>query len=283
MTQQNRAALITGASSGIGRETARLLARQGYAIIATARRLDRLKALADELPNVTYRQVDFADPEQVEGFCRELEESGQLVNVLVNNAGYSIRGVVEDVPLEKTRRLFQVNVFSVVRLIKACLPAMRKARTGAIVNLSSVSGKFSFPANGNYSATKHALEAYTESLRVELAPLGIRVVAIRPGPITTEFNEVAGNMTGDLVDKANDDYRPVYEANVRLFQSLFGEQEVPGPERVAEAILKAVTAPEPLPAYSVGPMAAEYLPLRFRLSEEEWGRFIMERMGLEKG
>jgi len=271
-------AVVTGASSGIGRETARALASEGYRVLAAARRRDRLEALAQEFPGIAPYPVDFADTAPTEAFCRTLVESPEPVSVLINNAGYAFRGVVEDVPIEDTRRLFQVNLFSPIRVIQTCLPGMRRARSGFIANISSVAGLLSFPCNGNYSATKHALEAYTESLRLEVAPFNIRVVTVRPGPIATEFSATAGHMTGDRMEHGPEDYRPIYQAMTGFFARLFGAMEVPGPEAVRDTILEALHDPAPRRGYPVGPMAGEYLPLRKRLTEEEWDRFVTERL-----
>ena len=135
------------------------------------------------------------------------------VSVLINNAGYSIRGAVEDVPPHAVRRVFQVNVFSLIRVTQACLPGMRKARKGRVINVSSMAGKFAFPMSGVYAATKHAVEAVTDALRIEVRPFGIRVVAIRPGFTATEFNEAATRITGDLMAKTDPDYKPLYETS----------------------------------------------------------------------
>jgi short-subunit dehydrogenase len=277
---KRKLALVTGASSGIGRETAKSLVNEGYEVIAAARRLDRLEILAEKVPGIIPRQVDFADPEQTEIFSRELLELNPPAEVLVNNAGYAIRGAIEDVPLLDTRRLFEVNVFSVLRITQACLARMRSVGKGLIVNISSVAGKASFPCNSNYSATKHAIEAFTESLRLEVAHLGIRVVLVRPGPIATEFNEIATQLTGNRIEKSHQNYKPLYAAVEELFKRFFGEWEIPGPKAVAKVIIEAITAEKPLSAYEVGPFAKKYLPLRKQLDEEEWIHFISENLGL---
>ena len=209
---KRKLALVTGASSGIGCATAKSLVNEGYEVIAAARRRNRLEMLAEKVPGIIPRQIDFADLKQTEIFSRELMERNTSVELLVNNAGYGIRGTLEDVPLLDTRRLFEVNVFSMLRITQACLPGMRLAGKGSIVNISSISGKVSFPCNSNYSATKHAIEAFTESLRLEVAHLGIRVVLVRPGPIVTEFNEIATQLSGNRIEKSHQNYKPLYAA-----------------------------------------------------------------------
>jgi len=151
MGAEKQVALVTGASSGIGRATAAKLAEQGFQVIAAARRMERLEQLAREVKGIIPRQVDLADPEDVENFCRYIGELDDPVGVLVNNAGYSIRGALEDVIIDAARRLYQVNVFSLMRVTQACLPGMRKMRKGTVVNLSSVVGKLAFPLSGVYA------------------------------------------------------------------------------------------------------------------------------------
>jgi short-subunit dehydrogenase len=173
MGERKQTALITGASSGIGRETAIKLAANGFQVIAAARRMDRLNELADQFRAITPRQVDLSLPEDTETFCGYLSGLPNPVSVLINNAGYSIRGALEDVSMEAAKRLFEVNLFALIRITQACLPGMRSLRKGRIVNLSSMVGKFSFPGSGVYAASKYAVEAITDALRLEVAPLAI--------------------------------------------------------------------------------------------------------------
>ncbi|MBN1106124.1 MAG: SDR family NAD(P)-dependent oxidoreductase, partial [Deltaproteobacteria bacterium] len=198
-------ALVTGASSGMGREIAMRLAGKGFQVIIAARRAERLRELAERFPNVSPRPVDLSIPEEVEEFCSYVSGLPAPVTVLINAAGYSVRGALEDVPIEAARRVFQVNLFSLIRITQACLPGMRKRRQGTVVHISSMAGKFAFPMSGVYAATKHAVEAITDSLRIEVRPFGIRVVVIRPGFVATEFNEAANRMTGDILSRTAPD------------------------------------------------------------------------------
>ena len=160
--------------------------------------LDRLVELAGQVEGIAPLDVDLSDTDDLEKFCGHISGLSEPVSVLINNAGYSLRGVLEDVSIEAAKRMFDVNVFALMRVTQACLPGMRKMRGGTIVNLSSMAGKFAFPGSGPYAATKHAVEAITDALRIEVRPFGIRVVAIRPGFIATEFNDVVTAETGDL-------------------------------------------------------------------------------------
>ena len=280
MGAQKQTALVTGASSGIGRETAIKLAANGFQVIAAARRIDRLKELADQYEAITPKQVDFSRPDDLETFCSYLSELPDPVSVLINNAGYSVRGALEDVSIEVAKRLFEVNLFALIRVTQTCLPAMRRLRKGKIVNLSSIVGKFTFPGSGVYAASKYAVEGITDALRMELAPLGIKVVAIRPGAIATEFNDVATELTGDLMARTAEDYKPIYQTAGAETGKLFTGLTVPGPDLIADLILEAVLSDAPKAVYSAGPLSAEFLGQRASLDDDAYHRFMMEKFGL---
>lgn len=272
-------ALVTGASSGIGRETALGLARQGWRVIAAARRLDRLEALAAQEPHIIPRQVDLADPEQVEDFAAWLAAQPVPVTLLVNNAGYALRGAVEDVPLADVRRLYQVNLFSLIRVTQACLPGMRRLRTGRVVNISSMAGRLAFPGNATYASSKFALEAYCDAMRLEVEGFGIKVIAVRPGPVATEFVAVAAAMTGDRYQDASPDYQPVYQRIQAMFHDFFFGKPIPGPAEVAAVVLRAALEPDPAPSYSAGAIAEEFLALRARLDDAQLLEHFRKLMG----
>jgi short-subunit dehydrogenase len=280
MAENNKRALVTGASSGIGRETATRLAEKGFEVIVAARRMDRLSELAGQYDTMTPRQVDLSDPDDVERFCEYLLGLPSPLSVLVNNAGYSIRGALEDVSLEAALRLFQVNLFSLMRVTQACLPGMRRMRSGTIVNISSMVGKLTFPGSGVYAATKHAVEAITDSLRMELRPLGIRVVAIRPGFIATEFNDVANEMTGDLMARTDPDYQPIYQTSGANIGKLFVGGTVTGPEVIADLVMEAVVSDAPKAVYSGGFLSEEFLGERARLDDDAFDGWFMKKLGL---
>lgn len=281
MSEQKQTALVTGASSGIGRATALKLAEKGFAVIAAARRKERLVEMADQAEGITPVQVDLSRPEDTEKFCDYLSQLPTPVSVLINNAGYSVRGALEDVSIEAAKRLFEVNIFALVRITQACLPAMRRQRKGIIVNLSSIVGKFSFPGSGIYAASKHALEAITDAMRLELAPMGIKVVTIRPGPIATEFNDVATQMTGDLMDRTDPDYKAIYQRAGEYTGKLFADLHIPGPDLIANLIMEAVLSETPKLVYSAGPINDEFLGNRADLDDEGFHRFMLEKFGLK--
>ncbi|MGD2187900.1 MAG: SDR family oxidoreductase [Desulfobacterales bacterium] len=280
MEEQKQTALVTGASSGIGRETAAQLAAKGFVVIAAARRMDRLNELADQIQGIIPKQVDLSQPAETEAFCSFLSDLSEPVCVLINNAGYSIRGALEDVSMAAIKRLFEVNLFALMRVTQACLPGMRKLRKGTVVNLSSIVGKFCFPGSGVYAATKYAVEGLSDALRLELSPFGIRVVTIRPGPIATEFNEVASELTGDLMARTDPDYKSIYQTAGAETGKLFADLSLPGPELIADLILKAVLSDNPKAVYSAGPLGEDFLGKRANLDDDAFHRFMLEKFGL---
>ena len=280
MVEKKQTALVTGASSGIGRDTAIKLANKGFQVIAAARRMDRLKELADQAQGIIPKQVDLSKPDEAERFCRYISDLSEPVSVLINNAGYSIRGALEDVSPEATRRIFEVNLFALIRVTQACLPGMRRLRKGTIVNLSSIVGKFTFPMSGVYAATKHAVEAISDALRTEVRPFGIRVVAIRPGAIATEFNDVANQLTGDLLARTDPDYKPIYQAAGAGVGKMFASISIPGPDLIANIIVNAVLSDAPKTVYPGGPLSEEFLGQRARLDDDAFDNFLNEKTGL---
>jgi NADP-dependent 3-hydroxy acid dehydrogenase YdfG len=280
MAEERRIALVTGASSGIGRETAIRLANKGYEVVAAARRIDRLNELAEQVPGILPRQVDLSRREDTEAFCAFVSGLARPVSVLINSAGYSVRGVLEDVSLEIIRRLYEVNVFALIRVTQACLPGMRRQRAGTIVNLSSIVGRFPFPGSGVYASSKYAVEGISDGLRMDLAPLGIRVVTVRPGPIATEFNEVANEWTGDLMARTDPDYRTIYQTAGAAMGRNFQGLTLPGPELIADLILEAVLSDAPRAVYSAGPFSEEFLGKRAELDDDGFFRFMAERFDL---
>jgi len=177
----SRAVLVTGCSTGIGRATAARLRAAGHDVVATARRVETLADI--ERAGCRTLALDVTDEESMRA---AVEQAGPLY-ALVNNAGYSQSGPVEEVPLEAARRQFETNVFGAMRMAQLVLPGMRERREGRIVNISSMGAHFVFPGGGWYHATKHALDALTDALRFEVAGFGVKVVSIQPGLIKTEF------------------------------------------------------------------------------------------------
>src|SRR5215203_1406221 len=185
----SKAVLITGCSSGIGWTTAEYLSDVGWRVYATARNVEKIAPL--EKSGCRLLALDVTDEDSMASAVEEVEREEGAVGALVNNAGYSQSGAVETVPMEKVRAQFETNVFGLVRLTQLVLPGMRRARSGRIVNLSSMGGRLVFPGGGFYHATKYAVEAISDALRFEVKGFGIDVILIEPGLIRTEFGTTA--------------------------------------------------------------------------------------------
>jgi NAD(P)-dependent dehydrogenase (short-subunit alcohol dehydrogenase family) len=186
---------VTGASAGIGRETALAFAREGARLAIGARRLDRLEAVAEAIralgTEVLVMETDVADEEAVRRFVRGVTERFGRLDVLVNNAGYGVRGRVEETPSEAYERLMRVNYLGTVFGCREAVPIMRRQGSGVIINVSSIVGHRSLPGGAAYAATKAAQISLTESLRVELRGTGVHACSVHPIGTSTEFVEVA--------------------------------------------------------------------------------------------
>jgi NAD(P)-dependent dehydrogenase (short-subunit alcohol dehydrogenase family) len=246
-----RSILITGATSGIGREAALRLAGAGHLVLAGGRRADALAALAraagDRLEPVV---LDVADPASVEA-VRELVErrtGGRGLDVLVNNAGYALPGPLETLAEEDLRRLFDTNVFGLLAVTRAFLPAMRERGQGRVVNVGSIMGRVAMPLLGAYNASKHAVAAITEALRMELAPFGVTVVLVEPGAIRTGF---AARALAGLAPYRDPDspYAAALAGTDTAWARVY--RLAPGPAGAGRAIARAATADRPAPRYVV--------------------------------
>lgn len=239
-------ALVTGASSGIGEATAIALAEAGWTVVGAARRLDRLEPLRAK--GVTPHRVDVADDPSMVTLVDDVVAEHGRIDVLVNNAGYSVFGAVEDVPVEVARRQLEVNVLGLSRMSQLVLPHMRAARAGRIINIASVAGHVSEPLGGWYHASKYAVEALSDAMRMELAPHGVRVSIIEPGAIRTEFGDIAAGTlseysgSGPYATQA----RRMAEAHERMFGADAADVSV-----VVDAIVHAATAARPRSRYQV--------------------------------
>jgi NAD(P)-dependent dehydrogenase (short-subunit alcohol dehydrogenase family) len=273
----SKAVLITGCSSGIGRETARHLASSGWTVYATARRPETLADL--EAAGCRTLACDVTDEDSMRACVEAVVATEGAVGVLVNNAGYSQSGAVESVELDSIRRQFETNVFGLIRMSQLALPGMREQGWGRIVNISSMGGRLTFPGGGIYHATKHAVEAICDAMRFEVADFGVDVVCIEPGLIVTGFGDAAVAS----LREASPAEGPYAEFNARVGKATAGVYKGPlrrlggGPETVAKAIEKAVTARRPRPRYKVTPSARLAIAQRRLVSDRLWDR----AMGLQ--
>ncbi len=258
-----RTVLVTGASSGIGEATVRSFLARGDCVHASARRVARMDSLAAAGAHIHW--LDLADESSIESLAAAvLAESGQL-DVLVNNAATGVYGAVEQVPLAEARRQFEVNLFGLARLTQLVLPAMRQAQQGTIINVSSVGGRVHTPLGAWYHASKHALEGWSDSLRLELAPFGIRVVVVQPGAIDTEFAELA---IGPMEKRsAGGPYESTAGRMARAARRPYQAKKATPPETIAELIVSAASASRPKTRYVAGHLAKPVLWARRLLGD----------------
>ncbi|GAB0103228.1 oxidoreductase [Nocardia sp. JMUB6875] len=263
-------ALITGCSSGIGRATALALAAAGIPTYATARNPESIADLAESGSRVL--QLDVTDPESCARAVRSVEEEHGSVGVLVNNAGYSQVGPVEEVPMDELYRQFDTNVFGVVRLTRLVLPAMRGHGGGRIITLGSAAGLVAPPASAAYSMTKYALEALCDSLRLEVHHFGVRAVLIEPGAVRTRFIETGQRgLPQPNSDHAYDHLRSNLGTLIERTHR-DGARGILTSETVARVVARAALARNPKPRYKIGAQARIMPIARRLLGDRLWDR-----------
>lgn len=266
LAKTSKAVLITGCSTGIGRATASALVARGYAVYATARRLETLEGLQ----GVTALRLDVCDESSMRAAVEKIEREHGAVGVLINNAGFGLEGPVEETPIDDVRRQFETNIIGLVRLTQLVLPGMRAQRRGRIVNIGSMGGRFTFPGGTFYHATKHALESISDGLRYEVRPFGIDVVHVQPGVIATEFGTAAVREIPGMGEG------PYASFKQTLFDRMYGAYEggskkrAASPEAAARVIARAVTARRPHTRYRITAMARALLVVRSLVPDRVW-------------
>ncbi len=271
-----KVALVTGGSSGIGEATALRLQELGYTTYAAARRVERMEHLTTS--GIRPLAMDVTDDQSMQtGVEKILAEEGRI-DVLVNAAGYGSWGAVEDVPLSEARNQVEVNLFGAARLTQLVLPQMRDQRSGTIVNVTSMGGKIYTPLGAWYHATKHALEALSDCLRMELKSFGIDVVVIEPGAIKTEFNGIVEDKLRAV--SGTGPYAPQGNALADTIVSESTGRRSSPPELIAKTIGKAVTARRPKTRYAAGYGAKPMLFLHTVLPDRAFDAFIRRAVGM---
>jgi short-subunit dehydrogenase len=269
-----KVALVTGASSGIGKATVRKLLQEGFIVYGAARRIERMLDLEREGAKAV--ALDLTEDASIKHVVDQVMNERSHIDVLVNNAGYGSYGAIEDVPLEEGRRQFEVNLFGLARITQLVLPHMRKNNYGKIVNITSMGGKIYTPLGGWYHATKHALEGFSDCLRNEVSSFGIDVVIVEPGAIKTEWGEIA--IDGMVKTSGEGAYADLTHKTANLFKKTYADPNASDPDVVAKVIVKAVTVKKPKTRYVIGHMAAPYLFMRKVLSDRAFdcllGKFL---------
>jgi NAD(P)-dependent dehydrogenase (short-subunit alcohol dehydrogenase family) len=249
---------VTGASSGIGRAAAIELAARGHRVFAGARRASALDELAQSDPRIVAVPIDVTDPASVRAAAARIDEatSGHGVDVLVNAAGYALRGPVETLSTDAVEHHFATNVLGLLAVTRAFLPAMRARRSGRVINVSSVVGRFVLPGLGAYSASKFAVEALSDALRMELAEFGVAVVLIEPSWVATNIAEASAEQTSEFPLAAEGYERQLAKTGAYIVNEV--RNNAIAPEAVARRIADAAQARKPKSRY-VMPGRARFL------------------------
>jgi len=277
MTFNQRVAVVTGASSGIGYETSLTLARNGFHTYATMRNLQKSKSITEiantEKLSLQVVQLDVTDDGSVKDAINRIVAEKKRIEVLVNNAGYGLFGSLEDMSVEEIKKQFETNFFGVIRVTKQVLPVMREQNSGIIVNVSSVGGRIGLPVLSAYHSTKFALEGLSESILYEVEPFGIRVVIIEPGVIRTNIMN-----SSTAAKKALDPKSPYFKLMQKVknhFKSNM-ENEPSSPEEVAKVILQAVMSEYPKLRYTVGTDASRIIQARTNMPDKEFQQIVKD-------
>ena len=273
--------LSSGCSSGIGAATAAALVQAGHTVYATARQVEALAEL--EALGARPLELDVTSEDSMLAAVKTVEEEHGQVGTLINNAGFAEYGPIEESDLERVRAMFDTNVFGLARLTQLVLPAMRRSRSGRIVNVGSMGGRLAFPVGGYYHATKYAVEAISDALRVEVKPFGIDVILVEPGLIRTNFesrmNE--GLEAGTARKGSATAYADLLAASEKTTTGGYANDFMAtGPETVAAVIVKAVQTLRPRSRYVVTPAAKVLINLRRFGGDRIWDRTMRKQFGL---
>src|ERR671911_513489 len=264
-----KVAVVTGSSTGIGYETSLILARNGFLTYATMRNLNKsenIKSVATrENLLLRIKQLDVTNDVSVKNAIQTITSEAGRIDVLVNNAGYGLNGAFEDLAMDEIKAQYETNVFGLIRTSQAVLPIMRKQKSGTIVNISSGAGRFGFPTGSAYVSTKFAVEGLSESMSYELEPFGIKVVIVEPGAIRTNFTN------GIVIAKKSQDPNSPYSQMMQRSAAGFGEmmENASSPDVVARVVLNAIKDKNPSLRYLAGDDVEKWLGGKRRIADEE--------------
>jgi NAD(P)-dependent dehydrogenase (short-subunit alcohol dehydrogenase family) len=276
MTSNQKVAVVTGTSSGVGHETSLALARSGFRTYATMRNLNKsenIKSVAtkENLP-IHINQLDVTDDISIKNAVQAILSEVGRIDVLVNNAGYALNGAFEDLTTDEIKAQFETNLFGVIRTTQAILPIMRKQEFGIIVNMSSGAGRLGYPGGSAYVSTKFAVEGLSESMAYELEPFGIKVVLVEPGVIRTNFANAM------VVAKKSQDPNSPYSQIMQKMATSFEHMMENGssPDLVARVVLKAVTSENPSLRYLAGKDIETWMEAKRSMSDEDFRKTIKQ-------
>ena len=281
--KQQRTAIVTGSSSGIGLETSLLLSRNGIYTYATMRDLVKSREVLDvatkeDLPLRTL-YLDVTNKKSIQEAIDMVLKERKRIDILINNAGYSLVGAFEQLFIDEIKEEFDTNFFGAIELMQRILPIMRKQRSGRIVNISSVAGRIGFPLSSAYVGSKFALEGLSESLKYEVDDFGIKVILIEPGVIKTNFDKNLKigkrvNVPENSTDKGTSPYVKITQKRISAFKPRF--EKGSSPREVADTILGAVTSAAPHFRNLVGEDAHKLMYMKRIVSHEEFGKIVMK-------
>ncbi|HEY6405274.1 MAG TPA: SDR family oxidoreductase [Nitrososphaeraceae archaeon] len=274
----DKVAVVTGSSTGIGYETSLILSRNGFLTYATMRNLNKsenIKSVAtkENLP-IQIRQLDVTDEVSVTNAIQAISSEAGRIDVLVNNAGYGLNGAFEDLAIDEIKAQYETNVFGLIRTTQAVLPIMRRQKSGTIVNISSGAGRFGFPSSSAYVSTKFAVEGLSESMSYELEPFGIRVVIVEPGVIRTNF------LDGVVVAKKSKDQNSPYSQMMQKVTTGFEEmmKNASSPDVVAKVVLNAIRDKNPNLRYLAGSDVEKWLGGKRKVADEEFYKMMKQNL-----
>jgi short-subunit dehydrogenase len=275
MKTKKKVIVITGASSGIGKETALTLINEGHIVYGAARRVEQMKDLTKT--GGFALKLDVTDQNQVKNCVKQVMDEQGRIDVLVNNAGYGLYGAVEDLSIEDAKRQFDVNIFGLASITKEVLPHMRAQKSGKIINISSMGGKIYTPLGAWYHATKHALEGWSDCLRIELKQFGIDVVVVEPGAIATEFGDVLYEPM--LKNSGSGPYKNMAEAMAKTTKESYEKKGAASPPSViADVISKAISSGKPKTRYVAGKMAKPMMFIRKYLGDRVFDKALLSQI-----
>ena len=271
LSSPRRVALVTGASSGIGKDVAQVLLDEGMIVYVAARRVSRMAELAEA--GAIVLPMDLGVPAQIEAVVERIKADHGGVDVLVNNAACGLYGSVEETSLEEVRYQFDVNIFGTARLTQLLIPYMREQRAGRIINVTSIGGKLYTPLGAWYHATKHALEGWSDCLRIELRPFDVHVVIIQPGMIESEFGDT---MTESMLEHSGaGHYAKMAQSMAATMNRNSGRGS--SPRVISKLIQQAIHSDRPKTRYAGGKTAKPLLFLRKWLGDKAFDKIILSQ------
>ena len=277
-SSDQKVAIVTGSSSGIGYETSLILARNGFLTYATMRNLNKsedmkLTVAKENLP-IKIKQLDVTDDVSVTNAIQAISTEVGRIDILVNNAGYGLNGAFEDLSMDEIKAQYETNVFGLIRTTQAVLQIMRRQKSGTIINISSGAGRFGLPGGSAYVSTKFAVEGLSESMSYELEPFGIKVVIVEPGVIRTNF------MDGLVIAKKSQDPNSPYSQIMQKIATGFEEmmKNASSPDLVAKVVLNAIRDKNPSLRYLAGNDVEAWLGGNRKIADEELYKMMKQNL-----